>query len=505
MHAYDEMKAWVGYTPIDSERLLAFLPIVDPHVERIIDHFYDRILQSPGARAVLRSEAQVERLKVTLRRWLRELLSGPHDMAYFERRERIGRRHVEVGLAARYMFTAMAVMEADLMEVAFDTLPPDQVRDLCGSLQRVMQLDLAIMTGTYVQSRERQQLQNLQELLVRHLRLSVLMVDPAGTVAAATPATQGIFDNKPVLGRPWMAAIPAELVAASEVDRHVKRALQTGREVSLLRVDIEEAGRQRSFRMHIIPLANEHASFLLQIEELTDVVSLEARLRRSEALAQLGSMSAAVAHELRNPLAGISGAIQVIARSLPADAPYRPIMGKVDEEVRRLNALVTDLLAFARPGMARLEAVDLRQAAADAVGLVAADQPGVRFEVVGDGTAHADAHLVRQVLLNLLANAGQAVEGRGRVRIEVEDGRISVADDGPGVPPDRAEEIFQPFVTTKTRGTGLGLAISQRSARATHGDLRLAAESPLAGACFVLTLPVPQGDEDSGESHHPAV
>jgi signal transduction histidine kinase len=257
--------------------------------------------------------------------------------------------------------------------------------------------------------------------------------------------------------------------------------------------------------MHIIPLANEHASFLLQIEELTDVVSLEARLRRSEALAQLGSMSAAVAHELRNPLAGISGAIQVIARSLPADAPYRPIMGKVDEEVRRLNALVTDLLAFARPGMARLEAVDLRQAAADAVGLVAADQPGVRFEVVGDGTAHADAHLVRQVLLNLLANAGQAVEGRGRVRIEVEDGRISVADDGPGVPPDRAEEIFQPFVTTKTRGTGLGLAISQRSARATHGDLRLAAESPLAGACFVLTLPVPQGDEDSGESHHPAV
>lgn len=485
--SFADMKAYVEFGAADEERLRRFWPAFQPHVHPVIDHFYEKILASPGARSVLADEAQVQRLKRTLRKWLEEVITGPWDEAYFIRRERIGRRHVEVGLHSRYMFTAMSVMLQDVEDVARGILSPDEAREVTQSLQRAMHIDLAIMTGTFVESSERRQLASLQDLLVSHLRTIVMLVSDEGLITSATRPTSELFGGREVLGRRWTDGVPAELLEAGELVQRVEHARQTGRDISLPRVDVDDAGRTRSFRIHVVPLDQPLASFLIQIEELTDAVALEGRLRRSESLAQLGSLSAAVAHELRNPLAGISGALQVIGRSLPEDAPYRPIMAKVEQEVHRLNGLVTDLLAFARPGAVRLEAVDLAEAVGRALELVRADWPGVRFERVGVGSGRGDANLTQQILLNLLQNAAQAMDGRGLVRIEVREGALVVADDGPGIPESQRSEIFQPFFTTKTRGTGLGLAISERSAHAMQGRLRLTT-SPLAGAAFLLEL-----------------
>lgn len=489
-HPFDDMKAYVDFGPEDEVRLRGFWPQLAPYADGIVNHFYEKVLGSAGARSVLESEAQTTRLMCTLRIWLEEVLNGPWDEAYFRRRERIGRRHVDVGLHSQYMSTAMNVVMQDVQRIARQILPPGEADDVVESVQRALHLDLAIMTGTFVEGREARQLSTLQELLVRHLRTVVLLLDHEGAIASATRPTRELFGRDEVLGRPWTEAVPRALLEGGDLAARVERARASGQELSLSRIDVEENGRTRSFRVHLVPLQHPLASLLLQIEELTDAVDLEARLRRHEALAQLGSLSASVAHELRNPLAGISGALQVITRSLPEDAPHRHIMEKVEQEVQRLDGLVADLLAFARPGSVCMRTLDLGEAVSRALDLVRPDWPGVRFEPVGRGHGYADPNVVQQILLNLLQNAAQAVDGRGRVRVDIEDHRIVVSDDGPGVPAALRSEIFQPFFTTKTRGTGLGLAISERSARSMDAVLRLG-KGPLAGAAFTLELARP--------------
>jgi signal transduction histidine kinase len=476
------MKEWLRFDESDSARLREIVPVVEPHIGRIIDLFYDEIQRHPDSNSVLDSPEQVERLKGSLRGWLHEVLVGPHNDAYAALRRKIGRRHVQVGLPDRYMFTAMHLIELEVGQLLHANLADPW--PALQSLRRICTLDLALMTGTYVKSRERLQLDSLHSLLVQHLRLAVLMVDDEGRIKSATDATAQLMLGESVTGRNWQRALPPGLLEAATLQSHVDRALSTGREVTLPRVDVQGTDR-RSYRIHVVPLNHTLAAFLIQIEELTDAVDMESRLRRSEALAQLGALSAAVAHELRNPLAGISGALQVITNSMESEAPHAKILGKVEGEVRRLNYLVTDLLAFARPGSATLVPVDLRGIADSVIELV--DYPEMTLDVVGQGRAQADPNLLRQILHNLLRNAGDAAGPTGHIRLTIAEASISVCDSGTGVPIADRERIFEPFMTTKTRGTGLGLAISARSADAMSGRLSLV-DGPLDGACFELKL-----------------
>jgi signal transduction histidine kinase len=491
MHVYDEMKAYVGFTEEDASVLADFWPVCASDVHPVIDHFYERILATPAAVAVLQDAAQVERLKGTLRRWLEELVRGPHDYAYFERRERIGRVHVDVGLPSRFMFTAMSVMREDLCAIALERLPEAQARRTCSAIERVSSLDLAIMTGTYIDTREERQLRLLRELIVAHLPVTVLLLDAEKRVTAATRPASRLFEGGDLIGRALEDALPRPLLEASELAERVARAMSTRRDIALPRVDARIEQADRAFRVTIVPLDRADAAVMLHIEDLTDTIEVEARLRRSESLAQLGALSAAVAHELRNPLAGISGAVQVITRSMPGDDPRRTIMIKVEEQIQRLNALVTDLLAFSRPTRVSVSLVQMRPLVESVVDLIHKQYPGVSFEIDGEGDAQADPNVLHQVLLNLAQNAAQAVEGQGEVYVRLRQGQVCVADSGPGVPEELRERIFEPFFTTRTRGTGLGLAICRKFAGALGGRLHIAPESPLSGACFQLELSAP--------------
>src|SRR5690606_30202497 len=149
MHAFDEMKAYVDFGPEDEARLRALWPRLEPHADQIVEHFYEKVRASPGARSVLESDAQTTRLMCTLRQWLEEVLNGPWDEAYFSRRERIGRRHVEVGLHSQYMSTAMNVVMQDVQRVVLEEMSGDEAARTMESVQRALHLDLAIMTGTF--------------------------------------------------------------------------------------------------------------------------------------------------------------------------------------------------------------------------------------------------------------------------------------------------------------------------------------------------------------------
>ncbi|HMV69143.1 MAG TPA: protoglobin domain-containing protein [Myxococcota bacterium] len=484
MQTFEEMKRYVRFTEADEERLRAFFPHVEPHLDAIVAGFYERVMEFEDALNVLRDRAQVERLQRTLKVWCRELLNGPWDAAYYERHRRIGQVHVAVGLPHRYMFTAMSVMRDHLCDIAEASGAPHA---LCASLHRITNLDLAVMCGTYMDERERRELTSLQHILVSHLPIAVLVVDQRGDISTSTEPAFRLLGVGPLIGRPWQEALPPTLVAVAELDRHVESALQSGNTVCLPRVDVALDGAHRSFRVDVAPIRHDQVGFLLYVEELTGTVQAEVRLQRAEALARLGSLSAAVAHELRNPLAGISGALQVLSRSFEAGDPRRGIMEQVLTQVRRMDALVRDLLTFSRPPPPHPADVDLFAVADEVARLMRQGQPELDLTISGKGRAWADPDHTHRILLNLVTNAAQATSGRGAVEIRVRPGGIVVQDDGPGVPEDVAPRIFEPFFTTRTQGTGLGLAICRQSADAMAGTLTL--EPRPGGARFVLSLP----------------
>ena len=489
--AYEEMKAWVGFTHDDERLLRGFWPVVEPELPRLMDRFYGRILADENAKLVLRHETQVESLKQTLSRWTEELLNGPWDEHYLNRRRRIGTRHVEVGLASQYMFAAMSGIAQDLELLIEDLDDRDRRIAIRAALRKVTDMDLAMMTGTYVRGREDQQLQTLQELIVSHMPVAILVFDVHGRVTASTGAATRLLDRPMAAGTHWKEVLPEALQDAADLEALVIRAIGDAQSQMLPRIDVDLGRGVRSFQITAVPLEREDARVLLHIEDLSEALKLEARMQQSEALARLGSLSASVAHELRNPLAGMSAAIQVLTPSFDDSDRRKAILGKIDEQVGRLNGLVTDLLSFARPGRAQLRTLCLNEIADSVVDLVRPDAPEVEIVLEGKGRALADGNLVHQVLLNLVQNAVNIQEGRGRVQVTVAEARIEVEDAGPGVPDDLRDQIFQPFFTTRTRGTGLGLAICQRAARSMDASLVLADGGELGGARFVLVLQPP--------------
>lgn len=214
--------------------------------------------------------------------------------------------------------------------------------------------------------------------------------------------------------------------------------------------------------------------------------ALVEELRRLRPLAELGRMAATVAHEVRNPLAGISANAELVREALtdPADqACVDVILGEVD----RLGRLVTDLLFYSREREATCRTCDLVALARGVVDFsrIQADRAGVHLAVSGVGTASADAELSRQALLNIVRNAIEACREGGRVDLEIAATCIRVRDQGRGVPEALRDRLFEPFVTGRTRGLGLGAAVAKRCMERQEGDLILE-QSGADGSVFAL-------------------
>ncbi|MCB9664200.1 MAG: hypothetical protein H6732_08810 [Alphaproteobacteria bacterium] len=481
---FDELKAYVRFGDEDAARLAAFWPTVAPHTGALADAFYVRIEEFDDARDVFEGPAQVDRLKQTLQVWMRELLLGPHDAAYAARRESIGRRHVAVGLAHHYMFTAMSQIQDGLVALA-EGQP--ECAPLVAAVRKITMIDLALMTGTYLGTRLASGVQDLATVLVAHLPTAAFLLDEDGRVATATAAARRLCETDPA-GRLVHEVLPPSVAHAVGLPARLGEVRRARATVELSRVDLLREGHDRSFRVVLSAIDHERYQALLVLDELTEIVAHEALRRRHEALVQLGSMSAAVAHELRNALASISGPVQVLAGSLDPSDRRREIMGKVHAQVGRLDRMVHDLLAFSRPPAARLGRVAVHEVADAVCEAAQRDDLAAVVTRVGTGEAWADADLVHRVLLNLVQNAARAAGPSGHVEVLVTGEEVVVADDGPGVDEAVAPRLFEPFFTTSTQGTGLGLAICQNAAEAMGARLELLPRSPLGGAAFRLVL-----------------
>jgi PAS domain S-box-containing protein len=233
--------------------------------------------------------------------------------------------------------------------------------------------------------------------------------------------------------------------------------------------------------------------------DITQRKHAEEQLRQQAALARVGQMAAVVAHEVRNPLAGIKGAMQILmSRRTPEDREL-PIMRDIVGRIDALSELINDLMVFARPREPRMGVIELRSLVQDAITMIRRDPIAetIDVEIVGGETSvTADGEMIRATILNLLMNAAQALGTRGGrivVRLWRHTDLVSLAieDDGPGIPAAIREQVLEPFFTTKARGGGLGLPISRRTAELHGGTLTLD-DRPGGGTRVLVTLPISQ-------------
>jgi two-component system sensor histidine kinase PilS (NtrC family) len=268
-------------------------------------------------------------------------------------------------------------------------------------------------------------------------------------------------------------------------------------------VSLVEQWRYVLFKILMIAIGCFAVSFLssLLTEQLRrsrrELQAMEEHLRRVEKLATVGEMAAGLAHEIKNPLASLSGSIQLIREDIPFNEDHDRLMKIVLREADRLNSLLSNFLLFARPQARKLERIDVERALGDSVSLFEkhigssrriqihrAFTPGIWIEM--------DPMHLHQVMWNLLLNASEAIDDNGRISISSHGNgdrsvRIEVADTGCGIPENRARHIFDPFYTTKSNGTGLGLSIVHRILE-TY-DARVSVEShPGSGTSFILDI-----------------
>ena len=332
---------------------------------------------------------------------------------------------------------------------------------------------------------------------------AIVVIDGHGRIESFNPAAERLFGYQAaeIHGRNVSLLMPQPF--AAQHDGYIERYLTT-RVPHIIGIGREIVARRKdgsTFPAHLsvgeLTIDGE-TKFTGIIRDLTDRVNLEIRLREESGLVKVGELAAVLAHEVKNPLAAVSGAIQILGGKLSASED-REIVDDVLRRLDSLSALMTDLLLYARPPKPRLVRVDVAALVESLLSFLRMDPAWRDVECRVEGTAAdvmADAELLKVALQNLLINALQAMGGRGRLAILIgataNAVQIDVVDSGPGIPPDALSRLFTPFFTTKARGTGLGLATVRRIADAHRGEIRVVT-SGASGTTVRLSLPASPG------------
>jgi signal transduction histidine kinase len=307
-------------------------------------------------------------------------------------------------------------------------------------------------------------------------RHAVLIVAGAGAVAICAVS---MFVLAYLIQRP-MVELQEKMQQVSEGNLNVAVSF------SLRNDEIGDLGRNFNHMMQQLRESRE------EIERLH-----RTQISRAEHLATLGELATGLAHEIRNPLAGIAGVIEIVGRDLPATSPARAVVKDVRLEITRISRTLTDLLETARPRRPEVRRSNLNTTVEHAV-MLARQQVLSRPMKIELEKAPAlpevehDSDQIHQVLLNLLLNAVQAMEGAGTVRVEIgargDYAAVVVSDTGRGISSQNLPNIFRPFYTTKSNGTGLGLSLARRIVEDHHGRIEVSSVVG-TGSKFTVLLP----------------
>lgn len=344
----------------------------------------------------------------------------------------------------------------------------------------------------------------LNDLIIENAADGVIAIDRQGDVTTMNPAAEVItgYQRHELVGQPY-----SMLFDNTQFYSPVLDTLEHGTEHVAL--EISFPGRDRTIELSVTTsrIHNTHGEMigaLVIFSDLTARKETQRRMAQAERLATLGELMAGVAHEVRNPLTAIRGYVQIL-RQQTSDLIHQEYLSVVLKEIDSINKVIQQLLEFSRPRHSQWQQVSLNALVEETLVLVQTAGVQARVDFISEldnelNPINADRELLKQVLLNILINAVQAISARGKIRIQTwqysdSQQAISIEDNGCGIDLSLQKKIFDPFFTTKASGTGLGLALSQRIINAHQGDIRVAS-LPGYGATFTLILPInPQGNQ----------
>lgn len=334
------------------------------------------------------------------------------------------------------------------------------------------------------------ELKNLNQIILENIPSGLIIINNAGRIRSFNAGATSItgYGLEAIYNRPIAELFPDLVVLEGDGFKTVARG-----ETPL----IDRQGNQRPVGFtssKVREVSGKTLGLLITFQDLSRLKEMENQLKRADRLAAVGQLAAGMAHEIRNPLASISGSVQLLMEGEKLEAEDRCLMGIVVREAERLNALLTDFLVFARPSPPCFEAVDVAELLDELVSMVSADDRFKGIELQQDYKAaiiwHCDRGQLRQAIWNLLLNGAEAMEQGGRLTcgLDAEVPSVFIEDTGPGIPAAIRDKIFDPFFTTKDSGTGLGLATVHSIVEAHQGRLDLI-KADNGGERFVICMP----------------
>lgn len=516
---YRELQDYVGWTEADAALVHDLGPLLSPRFSALIDDFYDEIERHPEARGVITGGAeQVARLKSMLLSWLVELFSGCYDASYVHRRWRVGRRHVEIGLAQVYTNAAFSRLRGGLTRsLRADWRGPATVLEAtAAALDRLIDLDLAIIEEAY-QAEHAARLRRLEQIRIDRekergeVAFRQLVESADCLIAIARPNRQLLYLSpfgERLIGHrlPELRGLDAvaRLVPSTRRRGVLERALEvlTGEATQGFECPIRRRDgsiRDVIWNARLLPDYEGSAAILVVGQDITERERARERALQSERLAAIGEMVAGLAHESRNALQRSQACLERLAWSLGDRADAMDLIGRAQRAQDDLTRLYEDVRNYAAPIILERHDRDVAAVWREAwEGLMPTRRGRVTSlrETIAEHMVRldADAFRLRQLFTNLFDNSLAACPDPVEIHVRAEpaelDGRpawrFSIRDNGPGFDPERRARLFEPFFTTKTRGTGLGLAIARRIVEA-HGGRIAAGDGP--GAEIILVLP----------------
>jgi signal transduction histidine kinase len=353
--------------------------------------------------------------------------------------------------------------------------------------------------------------ENFYRDLVWNLRNGVLAVTRDGNIAVMNEVAYRILGLQPGttdIGRPFVEV----LRHVPDVTRILAGAFELSHLPNRAELRLKTTGKVIGYTLsQVVDTRGRLTGATLFFKDLTRVEQLEERERLRDRLAALGEMAAAIAHEVKNPLAGIEVMAGILKRQLTESEDAQSILRDIIKEAKMANAIVVEVLDFVRPIRLQVERISLADVVRDAISMAESHVPRGKVQLALDlpedlAPIQGDPHQLRQLFTNLLTNAFEALGGAGNVRLSAqqlspdeETGaadvqsvpmiQVEVTDNGPGMPADVMERIFSPFFTTKPQGSGLGLAIVRKIVDAHDGRIDVSARAD-GGTRFRVTLPV---------------
>jgi PAS domain S-box-containing protein len=518
---YLELQEYVAWTAADRQRIAVAFRLVAPHFPQLVDDFYAEIQRHPNASRVLTGgRPQIDRLKLTLTAWLRELFSGPYDQAYVARRWGVGLKHVEIRLPQVFASAALARLRNAMIQFLAEQWhgDPTELSDVVQSLNKLLDLDLAIISDAYdtdhvqrQQAAERRRLHDVlhqeKELsagLLAHAQAAVLVLDQQGKIARCNAFVEHLtrLSTAELQDRDWF-----ELFLAPEVQSTSRQTLLAASSATMpaaISSVFQTSGGDRQFHWSAVPLldaAGRSFAVLVIGHDITDLHAAQQRALQAERLAAIGQMAAGLAHESRSALQRISASVEMLELEVEGNSAALGLLSRIQQAQAHLHQLLDEVRTYAAPIVLDTSACRITEVWREAWALLHSQRQqrrAILTEHIHSENLHIQGDRFRlvQVFRNILDNALAAGGDQVKIDIDCEPVflasspalRICVRDNGPGLNAEQRRRIFEPFYTTKPTGTGLGMAITHRIIEAHAGTITVADDST-PGAQIIIILP----------------